>query len=88
MLIDRDVEVRCTAQLNSRNFGARMLATFENGRIESYLEGVTLTPDDVRRTELIPRIAARLAEFHACRVSVPQRAPQLWETLVKWWELA
>jgi len=65
LLIDRALEVATLLELNARGFGARVVAAFESGRIEEFLPGRALTPDDAAQPETAERIARGLARLHA-----------------------
>jgi len=84
LLIDRERELRMLTQLNACGFGARVLLTFANGRVEEYLACRTLTTAELSRPNLVPLIAAKLARFHACAVDEPDRLPKLWDVIEKW----
>lgn len=84
MLIDRERELLILRQLNAAGFGANVVGTFANGRLEEYLWGHTLGPDDVRNPIAMPQIAHRLAEFHAVLVDEDDRSPQLWRNCDAW----
>ena len=64
-----------------------MLGTFTNGRLESWIESRTLSPDDLKDRETSAKIAKRLAELHACPVNGDRR-PALWRKLDSWIESA
>lgn len=84
VFIDRDVECSNTLQLNGCGFGARLLASFANGRIECFLDGYTLDPADMRHPLMVPRVAKRLAEFHSSKIKAKVEEPGLWTTLAAW----
>ncbi len=60
LLIDREAELRLLVTLNKAGFGARVLAVFENGRVEEFLTASTLEPPDISNPLYIPRIARKL----------------------------
>lgn len=84
IFIDRKTETSNTLQLNAYGFGAQLLASFNNGRLESFLKAYTLTPHDMRHPLLVPKIAKRIAEYHACNIQHADRSPGLWPTIHKW----
>lgn len=84
IFIDRRVETSNTLQLNAYGFGAQLLASFTNGRLESFLQAYTLKPADMRHPQLVPKIARRIAEFHSCNIQHTERTPGLWPTISKW----
>lgn len=50
-------------QLNGAHFGASILLTFENGRIESFIYGRTLVPEEFSDPDTSKGIAERLGEL-------------------------
>lgn len=65
----------------------QVLALVDNGRIEQFLNCITLTPQQMCGDAFVPRIAALLASFHAVRVDLP-REPQLFPTIRRWLDMA
>ena len=65
LLVDRRLEVATLLELNRRGFGARVVASFAAGRVEEFLPGRALTPDDAARPGMAERIARGLARLHA-----------------------
>ena len=49
-----------------------------------WLQAATCAPEDMARPRMIPRIAARLAEFHAVPVQMRNTEPRLWHKLRDW----
>lgn len=88
VLIDRAAELAALKQLNALGFGAKVLATFENGRIEEFLEARTLTPDDLSHPTMVPKIAQRLAHFHTCLIQSDDASPVLWRVIQSWLSMA
>ena len=84
VFIDREIECSNTLQLNAAGFGARLLASYTNGRMESFLDGYTMEPADMRHPLMVPRIANRLAEFHSCKIESKHQDPALWTTIASW----
>lgn len=84
LFIDREREFQVLTQLNGMGFGAQLLGMFSNGRIEEWLEARSMVEREVAMPHVIPVIAARLAELHACPVDTGEAAPQLWPTIRKW----
>ncbi|PSC74962.1 putative ethanolamine kinase [Micractinium conductrix] len=63
--IDRQRELQVMALVHARGFGPRVLATFSNGRIEEWLEGMrALQPEELAAPEMVPHIAGALRRFH------------------------
>jgi choline kinase len=48
--------------------------TLENGRVEEYFESHTLTPTDIRYTQISRWIAVRMAELHSVDVKIVEGA--------------
>jgi thiamine kinase-like enzyme len=84
LFIDREKELRVLTQLNSMGFGATLLGTFSNGRVEAWLEARSLAEREMAIPEVIPVVAERLADLHACRIDTGEAGPQLWPTIHKW----
>jgi len=87
LLIDREKELSVLLQLNTHGFGAKVLATFENGRIEEYL---TSKPMDFTRCvqpKYISKIAKLAAKFHSLPI-VASKEPSLWNTVWGWYDTA
>jgi len=68
VLIDRAKEIQNLIALNKFGFGARVLGTFSNGRIEQFLPSRTLDPTDLGREDTIPWLARRMAQFHSLKM--------------------
>jgi len=80
VFIDRERELRNLLELTAAGFGAPVLATFRNGRIEAFLDGATLDPTALMDPVHLGRIASKLKSFHSARVSEP-RESRLWRTI-------
>ncbi|CAE7435485.1 unnamed protein product [Symbiodinium sp. CCMP2592] len=63
-LFQRPHEVSRARYVASCGFGPQVLHTFEEGRIEQWLEGRSPTYEEIRTEESIRRIACKLREFH------------------------
>ena len=74
-------------QLNAQGFGARVLGTFANGRIEALIPGLPLAPADMRRADIFPRVARLLFSFHSVAMAGARRAA-LWPLVDGWLALA
>eukprot|EP01025_Chloroclados_australasicus_P010998 TRINITY_DN14740_c0_g1_i1.p3 TRINITY_DN14740_c0_g1~~TRINITY_DN14740_c0_g1_i1.p3 ORF type:complete len:357 (-),score=34.76 TRINITY_DN14740_c0_g1_i1:424-1494(-) len=83
LFIDRERELQVLLQITGYGFGAKVLATFGNGRIEEYLDAYTLTPKDVTEPLLSGRIAKKLYQYHQLKIDEVKK-PMLWETIGKW----
>lgn len=84
LFIDREKELHVMKQLNRAGFGAHVIGTFCNGRVEAWLQARTLDSPDMMRPHLVGMIADHLARFHATEVQLEDTAPQLWPTIRKW----
>ncbi|KAK9842050.1 hypothetical protein WJX81_006195 [Elliptochloris bilobata] len=90
-LINRDRELRLVLQLNEAGFGARVLGTFDNGRIEAWLEMRPLTSEQMTAPAMAQRVARRLRAFHRAPVAPEPdtgREPQLFQTITSWLDMA
>jgi hypothetical protein len=78
-------------QLNAQGFGARVVGTFANGRLEAWLPARPLEPAELADAPLSRRIARLLRRFHAARVDadgVVDTATPLWPLLRQWLQMA
>ena len=77
-------------QIQSFGFGAALLATFLDGRLEEYLPCTTVTPEGMRSPSLAQAIARQLARWHTMEIEVPelQREAQTFRTIRKWLDLS
>jgi hypothetical protein len=74
-------------ELNAAGFGAQVLATFSNGRVEAWMDARPLAPEELASPTLSPRIARLLHAFHRVRVQ-EEATPQLWALVRSWLESA
>lgn len=63
----------------------QLLATFDNGRLEAFLDMRTLTPVELTEPAMALRIARRLRQFHRCKVSLPGVDPAQSELFATMW---
>ena len=87
LLIDREKELSVLRQLNVHGFGAKVLATFENGRIEEYLTSKAMDFTQCVQPKYISKIARLTAKFHSLPIEAP-REPSLWNSVWDWYETA
>ncbi|KAI3424538.1 uncharacterized protein J3R85_010545 [Psidium guajava] len=68
--------------LSAAGFGAKLLAVFGNGMVQSFINARTLTQEDMRKPKVAAEIAKQLRKFH--QVEVPgSKEPQLWNDIFK-----
>ena len=83
LVIDRSKENEVVDVLSLRKEGPTIWGRFENGRLESWLAGSSLTPAQMREPHLSGLIAATLARLHV--QSMPfAREPVVAAVLRKW----
>lgn len=87
LLIDRQKELSVMLQLNGHGFGAKILATFENGRIEEYLTSKPMDYTRCVQPKYISKIAKLAAKFHSLPIDAPKE-PSLWRTVWEWFDTA
>lgn len=86
-VINRERELVAIRYLSAAGFGAKLLAIFGNGMVQSFINARTLTPSDIREAKLGAEIAKQLRKFH--EVEIPgSREPQLWIDVSKFFEKA
>lgn len=81
-ILNRSDELNLFIKLSKARAGPKLLATFQNGRIEEYIESVTLTPRMMRNSEVSGLIAKAVAKFHKLEISVDEIG--LWERIEVW----
>jgi hypothetical protein len=74
-------------QLNAQGFGAPVVGTFANGRIEAWLHARPLEPSELAEDALSRRIARLLRRFHGAAVD-GDATPTLWTLLREWLAMA
>ncbi|KDP32383.1 hypothetical protein JCGZ_13308 [Jatropha curcas] len=86
-VIHRERELQAIKYLSAAGFGAKLLGTYGNGMVQSFINARTLTPADMRKPKLAAEIARQLHEFH--KVEIPgSKEPQLWNEIFKFYENA
>jgi len=92
LLIDRASELRNIVALNQMGFGAELLKTFTNGRIEEFIPCVTLTDDTVCLPRTQECVATLMRRWHsldlASTSSAPAGAVGTFATLGEWLRIA
>ncbi|KAH9761883.1 putative ethanolamine kinase [Citrus sinensis] len=87
IVINRQRELQAIKYLSAAGFGAKLLAVFGNGMVQSFINARTLTPADMRNPKLAAEIAKQLRRFH--QVEIPgSKEPQLWNDVSKFFEKA
>lgn len=87
LVIDRSKENEVVDVLSVRQQGPRIFGRFENGRLESWLSGHSLTPAEMREPGMARMIAATLAKLHCQSMPFP-RSPVIASVLRKWSQIA
>ncbi|KNA20458.1 hypothetical protein SOVF_052210 [Spinacia oleracea] len=86
-VVNRARELLAIRYLSAAGFGAKLLALFGNGMVQSFINARTLTPPDMREPKLAAVIARELRKFH--EVEIPgSKESQLWIDLSKFFEKA
>jgi len=86
-VINRERELQAIKYLSAAGFGAKLLAVFGNGMVQSFINARTLIPSDMRNSKLAAEIAKQLHKFH--QVEIPgSKEPQLWNDISKFYEKA
>jgi len=69
-------------QLNRCALGATLLGTFDNGRVEAFIDhAVTLSHTDLQQRHLRLAVARRLRAVHDCQIEPRPQPPTLWASL-------
>eukprot|EP00742_Colponemidia_sp_Colp-10_P004177 GILJ01004456.1.p1 GENE.GILJ01004456.1~~GILJ01004456.1.p1 ORF type:complete len:371 (+),score=71.02 GILJ01004456.1:102-1115(+) len=69
-IVDRVRELQTSCFLAFHGFGKKIFGTFENGRVEEWLKGRSLTPDELALPDISGKIAAKTAELHKLQIPV------------------
>lgn len=84
--IDRFFEIRVIEALEPYDITRNILAKLENGLIEQYLEGASLTIDDFNNPLLIELLGKRLSKLHLVNILSPnERKPMVWNKIDIWY---
>ncbi|KAK9729334.1 hypothetical protein K7432_000377 [Basidiobolus ranarum] len=90
-LFVREKELCWLSRLSSLGIGPKMLGLFRNGRLEEYIDSVTLTKTDIRDPSVSRHIARRLMQLHTVVSIYPPEedfSPEMWLSIDKWYPLA
>lgn len=92
-ILHRDKEIAWLKLLSQINIGPQLLGTFSNGRLEQYLDSVTLTQPEIRDPIISEIIAGRIGELHSIVDSFPptkseRENPEIWYNVDKWYPMA
>ncbi|GJS09129.1 probable ethanolamine kinase isoform X1 [Tanacetum coccineum] len=86
-VINRDRELQAIYHLSAAGFGPKLLGTFGNGMVQSFIYARTLDVSDMGRPKMVAEIAKQLKNFH--QVDVPgSKEPQLWTDILKFLQSA
>lgn len=66
-------EVLIAEEVSRRRFGPILYGVFDEGRVEEFLEGHTLTPCDFEDPVINKGIAVAYARFHSIKLPLPKR---------------
>ena len=94
LLIDRRKETEVLVSLSSLGFEVALIGAFQNGRVESWINGHALSTAEMRSPRISHAIARQLARLHSKQPqlsSFPDATaahPSLLPTLRKWLQLA
>ncbi|CAI7798930.1 unnamed protein product [Closterium sp. NIES-53] len=84
-IINRSREWEAVRALSTANFGPRLLGSFTNGTVQTYLPGRTLTPPEMCSPPLSHLIAAQLHRLHHLEVPLgseeERKEGHLWHAL-------
>lgn len=89
-ILNREEELAWFSKLSDLGIGPKLIATFQNGRLEEYIDSITLTPQLIRDTSVSAAIAASMARFHKTVERDPEQVhrPIMWNRLESWKDLA
>ncbi|OQR88381.1 choline/ethanolamine kinase, partial [Thraustotheca clavata] len=78
----RNEEMAVFQELSRNQFGVRLLGEFDNGRVESMIDGRTCTAADIRNPILSQKIAIKFRQFHNVHVDI-DRNPRILNNINK-----
>jgi ethanolamine kinase len=85
-VINRDLEYRIIKELNPFDITRKLLQKFENGSIESFLEGNALDLHNVKDPYILSILARRFSDLHSINIlEFHERQPILWQKLDTWY---
>ncbi|OQR83977.1 choline/ethanolamine kinase, partial [Thraustotheca clavata] len=67
---ERSEEMHVFQQLSRFNLGVGLLGEFENGRVETMIDGTTCTAADIRDPIISEKIAKKFRQFHDVQVDI------------------
>uniref|UniRef100_A0AAF5CRP9 ethanolamine kinase n=2 Tax=Strongyloides stercoralis TaxID=6248 RepID=A0AAF5CRP9_STRER len=79
--IDRDTELYNFQILNSVGLAGKVYAKFKNGIIVDYLDGETITINNVRHPKMSKKIAIALGKLHELNVNEGEQCPMIFDKL-------
>ena len=83
-ILNRSEELDWFIKLSKTGVGPKLLATFNNGRFEEYIESVTLTPIMMSREEVSDGIALTMSQFHNLELENGPNPPVIWKRIESW----
>lgn len=84
-VVDRQQEKQALPQIARQGFGAQLLATFANGRVESFLHGRTMEPAEMKEEPNRKDIAKLMRNFHRLKVDTDRgNQPATFSTIRQW----
>ncbi|MCE3050050.1 hypothetical protein HAX54_046368 [Datura stramonium] len=64
LFLDREEEIKTFEWMSNHGYGPRLYGYFPNGRVEEFIHGRALSPNDLRNPEISALVAAKIKEFH------------------------
>lgn len=89
LFIDRSIENMLFAKLSALGLGPSFHGLFQNGRVEGYVNGRPLDPDELSQCSLYRRIAKSVAKLHSQDIPEMGREPDwVWNKTEFFFKLA
>ncbi|MCD7454141.1 hypothetical protein HAX54_023623 [Datura stramonium] len=82
LFLDSEEEIKTFEWMSNNGYGPKLYGHFPNGRVEQFIHGRTLSPDDLRNSDISAIVAAKIREFHALE-KPGSTNPVLWGELRK-----
>ncbi|KAJ8556191.1 hypothetical protein K7X08_022949 [Anisodus acutangulus] len=82
LFLDSEEEIKTFEWMSNHGYGPRLYGHFPNGRVEQFINGRTLSPDDLHNPDIAAIIATKIREFHTLE-KPGSTNPVLWGELRK-----
>ncbi|OMH81899.1 putative ethanolamine kinase A [Zancudomyces culisetae] len=85
-IINREKELVVTTCLSQKDLAEKIYGRFKNGLVYGYLEGTTLSYQEMSKEPLVSLVPALLGQWHSKATVIGSHEPVLFTTLHKWFK--